>query len=66
MDIQELEHFFEKKLPKAYVVFLDETNGGTFGDILVYSKDDVIERNECYETKEYAPGWIAIGDDGGG
>ncbi len=28
--------------------------------------DDVIERNECYETKKYAPGYINIGDNGGG
>ncbi len=42
--------------------------GGEFlsNRVLLYGVDDLIERNETYQSKEYCPGFIAIGDDGGG
>ncbi len=36
------------------------------GDIHLYPLAILLERNECYETRKYAPGYINIGDDGGG
>lgn len=32
----------------------------------VYGPDDLAERNETFEVAEYAPGWVLVGDDGGG
>ncbi|TEW45075.1 SMI1/KNR4 family protein [Psychromonas algicola] len=66
MNFTHIEEYFLNKLPKAYREFMLEVGGGHFGDVFLYGVEDLIERNECYETKEYAPGWIAIGDDGGG
>ena len=34
--------------------------------MLLYSTDDLAERNETFEVREYAPGHLAIGDDSGG
>lgn len=54
-------------LPKSYAQLLDETNGFMLENgISIYSTDDLIERNETFEVQEYAPGFIAIGDDSGG
>ena len=66
MDLTHIEEYFLNKLPKSYKEFMIKVGGGSFGDTLLYSIEDLVERNECYETKEYAPGWLAIGDDGGG
>ncbi len=66
MNITQIEEYFLTKLPKSYKAFMQEIGGGNFGDTLLYSIEDLVERNECYETKEYAPGWLTIGDDGGG
>jgi hypothetical protein len=32
----------------------------------IYGPHSIAERNETYEVAEYAPGWVLIGDDGGG
>lgn len=32
----------------------------------LYDIDEIVERNETWEVNIYAPGYIAIGDDGGG
>lgn len=66
MCINNIEAFFSNTLPKSYLDFMLRKDGGSFGDTLLYSFDEILERNECYETKIYAPGWIAIGDNGGG
>jgi hypothetical protein len=50
-----------------YVALLHQYGEKLVGDrFLIYSADDVVERNETFETKEYCPGYIAIGDDSGG
>jgi len=33
---------------------------------LLYGQADIAERNSTYEVQSYLPGWVAIGDDGGG
>ncbi|WP_431512646.1 hypothetical protein [Variovorax sp. DAIF25] len=39
----------------------------TVGDLAhFYAPADLRERNETYETRAYCPGWLTIGDDGGG
>jgi len=46
---------------------LSSLNGATVGDLAhFYAPADLLERNETYETRTYCPGWLTIGDDGGG
>ena len=66
MNISQIEKLFSNKLPKSYIEFMLSTDGGSLDNIYIYSLKDLVERNECYETKEYAPGYFTIGDDGGG
>jgi len=66
MKIIDIENYLNAKLPKSYIDFMLKTNGGNFNDIHIYNSEELIERNECYETQEYASGWFTVGDDGGG
>lgn len=34
--------------------------------VRLYSIDEIIDRNEVYETKKYCPGFLTIADDSGG
>jgi hypothetical protein len=34
--------------------------------VLIYGAEDVVERNETFETKKYCAGDFALGDDSGG
>ncbi|MCH1925347.1 SMI1/KNR4 family protein [Shewanella sp. C32] len=61
-----IERYFEHLLPASYRTFLASNSSSPNDDILLYNASNVIERNHCYETKTYAPGFINIGDDGGG
>lgn len=40
--------------------------GHEIGEVRLYAADELIERNECYETRVYCPGYLTVGDDGGG
>ena len=42
----------------------DEVPVGRGG--ILYHKAYILERNETYEVREYCPGYLNIGDDGGG
>lgn len=54
-------------LPAYYVAFLEEWSAATRGgQVLLYGAEDLMERNANYETQQYCPGFITIGDDGGG
>lgn len=54
-------------LPEDYLEVLS-TRGGKFCNdaVRLYAADELIERNETYETKRYCPGYLTIGDDSGG
>ncbi|MEH7014589.1 SMI1/KNR4 family protein [Neobacillus niacini] len=66
-DISSVENKMNVILPNSYKDLLRETNGlSVDGGILIYGTQDIIERNETWETQVYAQGYIAIGDDGGG
>lgn len=42
-------------------------DSASIGDFVVlYGQTDLTERNETFEVQSYLPGWVAIGDDGGG
>ena len=66
MNINMIESYFGQALPRLYKDFLLTHRDELKGDICLYLAEDVIERNECYETQVYAKGYISIGDNGGG
>lgn len=46
---------------------MEKNNGALLNDqILIYSTDDIVERNSTFEIDEYFKKMIAIGDDSGG
>lgn len=46
---------------------LSRTDGTSIGELVrFYAPDEILERNQTYETGKYCPGWLTIGDDGGG
>ena len=47
-------------------MFLKSHTSELVGDAQLYLPKDIVERNQTYETLEYTPGYINIGDDGGG
>ena len=52
---------------EGYRSFLAIHGGQFIGEIVhFYAVDQLAERNECYETHLYCPGFLAIGDDSGG
>lgn len=65
--IRAAEEALGARLPAFYANFLRRTDGlGPEGSVVLYSTDDLAERNETFEVQAYAPGFLAIGDDGGG
>jgi len=66
-EIQESEDILQAKLPNVYKDLLRNTNGFSIGgEVAIYGTEDIVERNETWEVDEYARGYVAIGDDGGG
>ena len=65
-EISKIEEYFGCVLPETYRDFLSSLKEERTGNVYLYLPEILIERNECYETKQYAPGYINIGDDGGG
>lgn len=67
-----LEEYIGFKLPPGYLAFLKQVKirypEGLINDcICIYlSEEDIIERNETFEMKEYLPGYLGIGNDSGG
>jgi hypothetical protein len=57
-------------LPDMYRALLRCANGFTAQEdicsLILYSTEELIERNETYEVSVYAPELLMIGDDGGG
>lgn len=66
-DILQVEHSISCQLPTVYRRVLQEVNGVSLANgVLIYGTEELTERNETWEVEEYAKGYIAIGDDGGG
>ncbi|MEH7735424.1 SMI1/KNR4 family protein [Bacillus pumilus] len=65
--IKETESQLNIVLPRAYKELLKQTNGCSIGgEVLLYGTEDMVERNKTWEVQQYASGYVAIGDDGGG
>ena len=67
IEIQEVESLLKLELPNVYKDLVRFTNGISIGGgLVIYGTEDIVERIETWEVDEYASGFIAIGDDGGG
>ena len=65
--IRAVEARFGFRFSDEYRNFLLVTNGMLAHDfVLLFSVDDILERNETNEISTYFPGWVMIGDDSGG
>lgn len=66
--IDEFQAWLEKSIPEEFKNYAETTGAEEINvnRVLLYSAEDLIERNETYEVKEYCPGYFTIGDDGGG
>jgi len=54
-------------LPDVYKELVTSMNGVSMDSgACIYGVDDLAERNDTWEVQEYARGFVAIGDDGGG
>ena len=66
-EIRSIELWIGHPLPESYKAFLDSSlSSASKVRGFCYSAADVIERNQTFESRAYCPGFIAIGDDGGG
>ncbi|MBO9128412.1 SMI1/KNR4 family protein [Bacillus sp. 165] len=66
-EILKVENEMIAKLPNSYKDLLKTSNGLSSEEgVRIYGTEDIIERNEIWQTQIYAKGYIAIGDDGGG
>jgi SMI1 / KNR4 family (SUKH-1) len=54
------------ELPDEYVALLAQADGVYADSFTLYPSEDVPERMRTYEVAVCAPGFLAIGDDGGG
>ncbi len=65
----ELRDKLGANLPNDYISFLLETDGaeGAIGSsyLVLWSLDDLLLLNDAYKVKEYAPGLLLIGSNGG-
>ncbi|MBM7662804.1 hypothetical protein JOC85_003615 [Bacillus mesophilus] len=67
IEILKVENEMNAKLPNSYKDLLKTSNGlSTDEGVVIYGTEDIVERNETWETEVYAQGYIAIGDDSGG
>jgi len=69
--IEDCERALGTKLPEDYRDFLNFSNGGegfigSGSYCALYQVEDLPSRNEGYEVKTQAPGFLLIGSDGGG
>ena len=56
-----------RSIPLEYWHLLTAADGfGLKNGIKIYASDEVVERNDTFEVAEYAPEYLAIGDDSGG
>ena len=65
--VRDLEEQLNRRIPDQYRNLLEAANGFMLEKgLFIYSAEEVFERNETFEVSQYAPNYLAIGDDGGG
>jgi len=65
-DISKVETELSLVIPEVYKIFLLAANGAISNLATLYDTESLLEMNKTYEVQEYAPGYISIGNDGGG
>ena len=62
-----IENDFHRQLPDIYFQLLEFSDDFLFeSGVVIYSSDEVFERNQTFEVQKYAGDYLAIGDDSGG
>lgn len=61
-----LEQWYGAALCAPLRAFVLAHGGREVGAVRLYAADEILERNLTYETGEYCPGFVTLGDDGGG
>jgi cell wall assembly regulator SMI1 len=69
--IEEVEAQLSVTLPTDYREFMAESNGveggvGAHSYLVLWQLEEIIPLNEAYAVREFAPGLILFGSDGGG
>ena len=65
--IARIEQWLGGEISGDYRTVLATNGGQLFGNrVLIYAADDVVERNETFNTNTYCPEFLTIGDDSGG
>lgn len=64
--LAELERWYGAPLAAPLRAFVLAHGGREVGAVRFYALDEIVERNQTYETREYCPGYLTLGDDGGG
>ncbi|MEG2031424.1 MAG: SMI1/KNR4 family protein [Janthinobacterium sp.] len=65
--IEDFQQALGHALPAYYKGFLQHWQESMRGEqVLLYGVDSLRERNETYETQQFCPGYMTIGDDSGG
>jgi len=67
-EVKALEKHIGIRLPETYFQFLKSSNGLYDPDsgCSLYATHELAERNQTYSVLRDAPGYVLIGDDGGG
>lgn len=66
MAIERVSAALTARLPPSYVQFLETTDGlHTDLGVVLYSTEDLVERNQTFEVHRYLPRYVAVGDDSG-
>jgi len=65
--IDDIQAWLGASLPDGYRQFLEEHSDDFEASdlVLLYGRSAFVERNETYETKEFCPGFVTIGNDSG-
>ncbi len=64
-EIENVEKHISGVLPKIYKEFRRQENGMDLNLCVLYDTHSIVERYECNEFADYAPGYISIGNDNG-
>lgn len=64
-EIRNAEEMIGGYIPNIYKKFLRETNGLILNNCVLYDTNSIVEMYEINEFKEYAPGYLSIGNDNG-
>jgi len=64
--LEELERAVRGGLPPSYRALLQVSDGAIVGGWKLYSSAELLERNATYRIQEFMPGYLLVGDNGGG